>query len=108
MRVTLQGEVTGGQVAAGEAEQRVRRAIARFDRDLADVEISLSDASRPGSPGARTCAIKATPHEGRPILVTETAGEMERAVTTASIELVRRLSEAGYGGGREAAGEAAP
>src|SRR3954464_15324517 len=50
VRVNFEGDVPGGAVLAGEAERRVRRAIARFDRDLSDVEIYLSDASSQGSP----------------------------------------------------------
>ncbi len=108
--VTFEGEVPGGAAVAGETEQRVRRAIARYDRELADVEIYLADASVAGSPGARSCNIQATLHRGETIAVTETAGEMEKAVTAASRELVRRLADAlGHGSGDpNAAGESAP
>jgi hypothetical protein len=110
VRVTFEGDVPGGAGAATEAEQRVRRAIARYDRELSDVEIYLSDASTRGSPGARTCTIQATPHRGETVAVTEAAGEMDKAVMAASRELVRRLSETfGHGGvDPDAAGESAP
>lgn len=110
VRVTLVGEVPGGGAAAGEAEQRVRRAIARFDRDLSDVQIFLSDDSEQGSPGPKTCTIQATPHQGEIVAVTETAGELDKAVMAASRELVQRLSEALGKGGVDpgAAGETAP
>ncbi|WP_309088626.1 hypothetical protein [Phenylobacterium sp.] len=107
VQVHFDSEVPG---VAGEAEQRVRRAIARFDRDLSDVQVYLTDESGIGSPGPRSCTIQATPHRGETIAVTETAGQMDKAVTMAARELVRRLSESfGYGGGQpDAAGEAAP
>lgn len=110
VRVTLEGEVAGGGTAAGEAEQRVRKAIARFDRDLSEVQIYLSEVSTTGSPGVRTCTIQARPHTGDTIAVTESAGEMDKAVTQASRELVRRLAEAlGHGAaGEDATGQAAP
>jgi hypothetical protein len=110
VRVTFEGEAPGGAGAAGEAEQRVRRAIARFDRELSDVEVYLSDASERGSPGPKSCTIQATPHRGDTVAVTETAGELEKAVMAATRELVRRLSEAlGHASGDpDAAGETAP
>lgn len=110
VRVTLQGEIAGGATVAGEAEQRIRRAIARYDRELSDVQIYLSEDVGQGSPGVRTCTIQATPHRGELVAVTETAGEMTKAITTASLALVARLAEAlGHGGpDPDAAGEAAP
>ena len=110
VRVTFEGEVPGGPAVAAEAEQRVRRAIARFDRDLNEVEIFLSDASVRGSPGAKSCTIQATPHRGETIAATETAGDMEKAVMAAARELVGRLSEAmGHqGGDPDASGETSP
>lgn len=107
VQVHFDNEVPG---VAGEAEQRVRRAIARFDRELSDVQVYLEEASEVGSPGSRTCTIQATPHRGETIAVTETAGQMEKAVMGATQELVRRLSEAlgRSGGNPDAAGEAAP
>ena len=108
--VHFEGNVPGGAAAAGETEQRVRRAIARFDADLSDVEIFLSDESVQGSPGAHRCTIQATPHKGDAITLSESDREMEKAVTIACRELVQRLSEA-FGHGApdpDAAGETAP
>jgi hypothetical protein len=110
VRVTLEGDVPGGGAVAGEAEQRIRRAIARFDRELSDVEIYLSDASVQGSPGLKSCTIQATPHRGHTVAVTESAGEMDKAIMLASRELVRGLSDLlGHGSGDpDAAGPTAP
>jgi hypothetical protein len=110
VQVNLEGDVPGAPGVAAEAEHRVRRAIARFDRDLSEVRIYLSDASVQGSPGLRTCTVQAMPHSGDMVAVTESEREMEKAVTAASRELVRRLSEAlGHGGGKpDAAGENGP
>jgi hypothetical protein len=94
VRVTFEGEVPGGSAAAGETEQRVRRAIARFDLRLSDVEVYLADASVAGSPGERRCTIQATPHRGDTVVVTESDREMEKAVTAACRELVLRLADA--------------
>jgi hypothetical protein len=110
VRVTLEGEVAGGGPVAGEAKQRVRRAIARFDAELSDVEVYLSDTSGTGSPGDKICTIQATPHRGGTVAVTETAGELDKAIMLASRELARRLSEQfGHpGGDPTASGEASP
>ena len=110
VRVLLERDVTGGPVVAGEAEQRVRRAIARFDRELAGVDIYLSDESEDGSPGDKSCTLQAHPHRGETIAVSATTGEMGKAVTAASFQLVQRLSEAfGHGGADpDDAGETAP
>ncbi|WP_374468730.1 hypothetical protein [Phenylobacterium sp.] len=109
-RVTYEGDMDAAAGISGESEQRVRRAIARFDRDLSEVQIYLTDASAAGSPGARTCTIQALPHRGDMVAVTEAAGTFDKAVMAASRELVQRLAETfGYGGGKpDAAGEAAP
>lgn len=109
VRVTL-NDVPGAAGVAAEAEQRVRRAIARFDRELSDVEIFLEDGSERGSPGPKSCTIQAQLHAGEMIAVTEAAGEFDKALLLASRELVRRLSEAlGHGSGDpDAGGENAP
>ncbi|RAK57606.1 hypothetical protein [Phenylobacterium deserti] len=110
VRVTLDADHPGGAGVAGEAEQRVRRAIARFDRDLSEVQIYLADATGQGSPGPKSCTIQAVLHRGETIAVTESSREVEQSLMLASRELVRRLAEElGYGGGKpDAAGEAAP
>ncbi|HEY8616805.1 hypothetical protein [Phenylobacterium sp.] len=110
VRVTYEGDLDDAAGVSGEAEQRVRRAIARFDRDLSEVQIFLSDQTPVGSPGAKTCTIQAMPHRGDTVAVTESAGELDKAVMAASRELAQRLSDMlGYGGGKpDAAGEAAP
>lgn len=113
VRVTFEGEWLDRSILAGvssEVETRVRRAIARFDVDLSDVEIYVRDDSEMGSPGPKGCTIQATPHQGEMVAVTETAGELEKAVMAASRELVRRLGELTGRGGETpgAAGEAAP
>ncbi|HEY8574590.1 hypothetical protein [Phenylobacterium sp.] len=110
VQVHYEGDVPGGGGVRAEAEQRVRRAIARFDRELSDVQVYLTDASEVGSPGPRTCTLQATPHRGETVAVTETAGEMDKAIMAAGRELVRRLSEVlGHGSGNpEAGGETAP
>jgi hypothetical protein len=93
VRVTFEGDVPGGSAVAGEVEQRVRRAIARYDLELSDVEVYLGDTSGPGSPGEKSCTIQATPHRGQMLAVTATAREMDKAATEACRELVLRLSE---------------
>ncbi len=110
VRVTFEGDLDSAAGVAGEAEQRVRRAIARFDRDLSDVQVYLSDTTPVGTPGLRTCTIQATPHRGDMVAVTESAREFDKAILAASRALVEQLSTLlGYGGGKpDAAGEAAP
>jgi hypothetical protein len=108
VRVTCEGENSGLAIVAAEAERLVRRAIARFDSDLSEVQIYLTDASRHGSPGLKSCTIQAKPHRGQPVAVTKSARDMDEAVTAASIELVHRLSEVlrDNRGGRSASDEA--
>jgi len=110
VRVTFEGGGAAGAAVEGETEQRVRRAIARFDLDLSDVEVYLADDTEQGSPGPRRCTIQATPHRGDTISVTATEREMEKAVTAACRELVHRLAEA-FGHSApdpDAAGETSP
>lgn len=110
VQVHFDGDMDEAAGVTGEAKQRVRRAIARFDRELSDVQVYLTDASAMGSPGPRSCTIQATPHRGEMVAVTETAGDMDKAVMAAGRELARRLSEAlGHrSGDPDAAGESAP
>jgi hypothetical protein len=108
VRVTCEGEAPAAvAVVAAEAERLVRRAIARFDGELSEVVIYLTDASRPGSAGLKRCTIQAIPHRGEVVAVTHADRDMETAVNAAALELVRRLSEGRRGGG-ETGGEASP
>jgi len=93
VRVTLEGEIPAPTVVAAETERLVRRAIARFDGELSEIQIYLADASRPGAPGLKSCTIQAFPHRGTPVAVTGSDRGMEAAVTTAALELSRRLAE---------------
>jgi hypothetical protein len=93
VRVTCEGESSASAIVAAEAERLVRRAIAPFDSELSEVQIYLTDTSRHGSPGLKSCTIQAMPHRAPPVAVTESARHMDDAVTAAALELVRRLLE---------------
>ena len=110
VRVHFDGDAAEGAGVLAEAKQRVRRAVARFERELSGVEVYLTDESGEGSPGPRTCTLQATPHRGETIAVTESEREMEKAILVASRALVQRLSEA-FGhpsGDPDATGPSAP
>jgi hypothetical protein len=107
VRVTCEGEAPATAVVAAEAERLVRRAIARFDGELSEIQIYLTDAGGHGTAGMKGCTIQAFPHRGTPVAVTKSDGDMETAVITAALELVRRLAE-GLRGGGSAEGQASP
>lgn len=94
VRVTFEGVGAGGTIVAAEAERRVRQAIARFDRNLSEVDVFLVDTGGQGSPGIRSCTIQAMPHRGPVAAATASGRDMDEAVTAAVLELVRRLTEA--------------
>jgi hypothetical protein len=108
VRVIFDGDTPAPAVVEAEAERLVRRAVARFDGQLSEIVIYLTDNGGHGTAATKRCTIQAMPHRGMPVAASDTEGDMQKAITKAALELCRRLAEAMEGGGAAAGGEAAP
>lgn len=84
--------VMGTENVAERIENQVREKIARFEDRLTRLEVHVSDENaRKGGGDDKTCMIEARPRGGKPIGVTEHAGDVDAAARKAASTMAQRL-----------------
>ncbi|XUU60896.1 HPF/RaiA family ribosome-associated protein [Erythrobacter sp. HA6-11] len=84
--------VMGTDNVAERIEASVRGKLARFEDRLTRLEVHVSDENaRKGGSDDKTCMIEARPRGGRPIGVTEHAGDVDTAARRAASTMAERL-----------------
>ncbi|RGP42240.1 hypothetical protein BPTFM16_02552 [Altererythrobacter insulae] len=84
--------VMGTENVAERIENAVRTKLGRFEDRLTRVEVHVSDENaRKGGSDDKTCLIEARPRGGKPIGVTEHAGDVDTAARKAAGTMAQRL-----------------
>ena len=84
--------VMGTENVAERIENAVRTKLSRFEDRLTRVEVHVSDENaRKGGSDDKTCLIEARPRGGKPIGVTEHAGDVDTAARKAAGTMAQRL-----------------
>lgn len=84
--------VMGTDNVAERIEEAVRSKLARFENRLTRLEVHVSDENaRKGGDDDKTCMIEARPRGGKPIGVTEHAGDVDTAARRAASTMAQRL-----------------
>ena len=84
--------VMGTENVAERIEAQVRERLARFEDKLTRLEVHVRDENgAKGGGDDKTCTIEARPAGGRPIGVTEHAGDVDAAARSAATTLAHRL-----------------
>ena len=84
--------VMGTENVAERIEVMMREKLARFEDRLTRLEVHVSDENaRKGGADDKTCMVEARPRGGRPIGVTEHAGDVDTAARRAANTMVQRL-----------------
>ena len=84
--------VMGTENVAERIESQVRERLARFESKLTRLEVHVRDENgAKGGGDDKACTIEARPAGGRPIGVTEHAGDVDAAARKAATTLAQRL-----------------
>ena len=84
--------VMGTENVAERIENAVRTKLSRFEDRLTRVEVHVSDENaHKGGSDDKTCLIEARPRGGKPIGVTEHAGDVDTAARKAAGTMAQRL-----------------
>lgn len=84
--------IMGTDNVAERIENAVRHKLARYEDRLTRLEVHVSDENaRKGGGDDKTCMIEARPRGGRPIGVTEHAGDVDTAARKAASKMGERL-----------------
>ena len=84
--------VMGTENVAERIENAVRTKLSRFEDRLTRVEVHVSDENaRKGGSDDKTCLIEVRPRGGKPIGVTEHAGDVDTAARKAAGTMAQRL-----------------
>ncbi|MEL7188335.1 MAG: HPF/RaiA family ribosome-associated protein [Pseudomonadota bacterium] len=84
--------VMGTENVAERIEAMMRDKMARFEDRLTRLEVHVSDENaHKGGADDKTCMVEARPRGGRPIGVTEHAGDVDTAARRAANTMVQRL-----------------
>lgn len=84
--------VMGTENVAERIEVMMREKFTRFEDRITRLEVHVSDENaHKGGADDKTCMIEARPRGGRPIGVTEHAGDVDTAARRAANTMVQRL-----------------